>query len=112
MDTTNSTAPEPHPSTESEAAPHACNGGWLTLGQIVLDPETGEETEEYALYLCRRCSEAAEEVVEESDVDRYYREYRAMGGPLTRAAWRRLWQLHLQHIESGRISPYEEELRL
>jgi len=25
----------------------------------VLDPETGEETEEYALYLCRRCSEAA-----------------------------------------------------
>ena len=51
----NSTAPEPHPSTEDQ--PHACNDGWITLGQIVLDPETGEETEEFALYLCRRCAE-------------------------------------------------------
>jgi hypothetical protein len=32
---------------------HACNGGWLTIGQIVVD----EETEEYALYLCRKCAE-------------------------------------------------------
>lgn len=39
--------------------PHACNSGWVTIGQIALDPETGEETEEYALYLCRRCAEAA-----------------------------------------------------
>ena len=38
--------------------PHACNHGWITLGQIALDPETGEETEEYALYLCRRCSDS------------------------------------------------------
>jgi hypothetical protein len=56
-----------HPSTEdhddtveahyaSLERPHACNGGWVTLGQIVVDPETGEETEEFALYLCRRCS--------------------------------------------------------
>jgi len=37
--------------------PHACNDGWITLGQIVVDPETGEETEEYALYLCRKCAE-------------------------------------------------------
>jgi hypothetical protein len=35
---------------------HACNDGWVTIGQIVIDPETGEETEEYALYLCRRCN--------------------------------------------------------
>jgi len=28
----------------------------MTIGQIVVDPETGEETEEYALYLCRRCN--------------------------------------------------------
>jgi hypothetical protein len=34
-----------------------CNSGWVTIGQVVLDPETGEETEEYALYLCR-CSKA------------------------------------------------------
>ena len=37
--------------------PHACNDGWITLGQIVVDPETGEESEEYALYLCRRCAD-------------------------------------------------------
>jgi hypothetical protein len=35
--------------------PHACNNGWVTVGQLVVDPETGEETEEHALYLCRRC---------------------------------------------------------
>jgi hypothetical protein len=52
----NSTAPEPYPSTEE--SPHACNNGWVTIGQTVVDPETGEETEEFALYLCRRCSES------------------------------------------------------
>ncbi len=48
-----------------QAAPHhdqdhpcACNNGWTTIGQIALDPETGEETEEYALYLCRRCADS------------------------------------------------------
>ena len=35
-----------------------CNDGWVTLGQDVLDTETGEETTEYALYICRHCSEA------------------------------------------------------
>jgi hypothetical protein len=37
--------------------PHACNDGWVTIGQLVVDPETGEETEEFALYLCRMCAE-------------------------------------------------------
>jgi hypothetical protein len=37
--------------------PHACNDGWVTLGQIVVDPETGEELEEFALYLCRKCAD-------------------------------------------------------
>ena len=40
------------------AAPCICNDGWITLGQDVLDTETGEETTEYALYICRRCMEA------------------------------------------------------
>ena len=43
------------PDVEDER-PHACNDGWVTIGQIVIDPETGEETEEFALYLCRRCA--------------------------------------------------------
>jgi hypothetical protein len=37
--------------------PHACNDGWVTIGQMVVDEQTGEETEEYALYLCRQCAE-------------------------------------------------------
>jgi hypothetical protein len=66
MATEKSSAPHAHPSTEdhddtveahyaSLERPHACNDGWITLGQIVVDPETGEESEEYALYLCRKC---------------------------------------------------------
>jgi hypothetical protein len=51
-----STAHPAHPSTEEQDHPHACNDGWVTLGQIVVDPETGEEVEEFALYLCRRCA--------------------------------------------------------
>jgi hypothetical protein len=31
---------------------HACNDGWITLGQLVVDPETGEESDEHAPYLC------------------------------------------------------------
>jgi hypothetical protein len=46
----------PHHDDQHER-PHACNDGWVTIGQIVVDPETGEETEEYAFYLCRRCAE-------------------------------------------------------
>ena len=63
MDTKESSAPHAHPSTEDQdhhdhdKRPHACNDGWVTIGQIAVDPETGEETEEYALYLCRKCAE-------------------------------------------------------
>ena len=61
MDTTESSAPHAHPSAEEHngehARPHACNDGWVTIGQLVVDPDTGEETEEYALYLCRKCAE-------------------------------------------------------
>jgi hypothetical protein len=38
--------------------PHACNDGWITIGQLVVDPETGEEVEEFALFLCRRCADS------------------------------------------------------
>jgi hypothetical protein len=41
---------------DQDERPCACNDGWVTMGQIALDPETGEEVEEYALYLCRRCN--------------------------------------------------------
>jgi hypothetical protein len=61
MDTTESSAPA-HPSIEDhdhqDERPHACNNGWVTIGQTIIDDETGEETEEFALYLCRRCTAA------------------------------------------------------
>jgi hypothetical protein len=53
--TTTTSVPE-HDHHDQDEHPHACNDGWVTLGQTVIDPETGEETEEYALFLCRRCS--------------------------------------------------------
>jgi hypothetical protein len=59
MAATESSAPA-HPSTtedHQDERPHACLNGWITLGQMVVDPDTGEETEEFALYLCRRCSD-------------------------------------------------------
>ena len=46
-----------HVAKRRHQRPHACNDGWVTLGQLVVDPETGEEREEYALYLCRKCAE-------------------------------------------------------
>ena len=47
-----------HAAPDDQDHPHICNNGWVTIGQTVLDPETGEETEEYALYLCDRCASA------------------------------------------------------
>ena len=35
--------------------PHCCNSGWVTIGQIVIN-ENGDEEEEFAMYLCQRCS--------------------------------------------------------
>jgi hypothetical protein len=56
-----STAQPAHPSAEDhehqDERPCACKDGWVTIGQLVVDSETGEETVEYALYLCRRCAE-------------------------------------------------------
>ena len=67
MDTTESSAAHTHASTEDHDTvvahyarlerPCACNDGWVTIGQIAVDPETGEESQEYALYLCRKCAE-------------------------------------------------------
>jgi len=48
----------PHHDDQDER-PHACNDGWVTIGQIMVDSETGEEIEEFALYLCRRCASEA-----------------------------------------------------
>jgi hypothetical protein len=60
VDTAESSAPHAHPSTEDHdqgERPHACNDGWVMIGQEVIDPETGQEIEEYALYVCRKCAE-------------------------------------------------------
>jgi len=43
------------PDHDHDERPCCCNSGWVTIGQMVADAETGEEVEEFALYLCRRC---------------------------------------------------------
>ncbi len=61
MSSTEKSSVPAHSSTEDhdrqDERPHVCNNGWITLGQVVVDPETGDEVEEYALYLCRKCAE-------------------------------------------------------
>jgi hypothetical protein len=53
-------AGDPFPAAaQDQDHPHACNDGWATIGQLALDAETGEEKEEYAMYLCRRCADGA-----------------------------------------------------
>ena len=47
------------PEHDDQDGPCACNNGWVTICRIAHDPETGEEVEEFALYLCRRCAEEA-----------------------------------------------------
>ena len=56
MDTTR--VPQTDRGDHEQDHPHACNDGWVMIGQMVLDPETGAETLEEALYLCRRCADA------------------------------------------------------
>jgi hypothetical protein len=56
-------AHDAHPSAEDhdlqDERPHACNNGWVTIGQIALDPETGKEVERIVALPCRRCAEEA-----------------------------------------------------
>jgi len=47
--------------TREDGVVHICNDGWITIGQMVIDPETGEEVEEFAQYLCQRCQLRLEE---------------------------------------------------
>ena len=60
MDTTESSAPHAHLSTEDhdQDHPHACLNGYVYLGYIVLDEETGEDVERVEALPCRCASEA------------------------------------------------------
>jgi hypothetical protein len=53
-----SPAGDPFYAAAKDDRPCVCNDGWVTIGQLALDPETGEEREEFALYLCRKCADS------------------------------------------------------
>jgi len=66
MATQKSSAPA-HPPTEDHddtveahysclERPHACNGGLVYVGHLVVDPGTGEEVEVVEAVPCRRCA--------------------------------------------------------
>jgi hypothetical protein len=72
MATTDSSAPHAHDPRPEVAAgdpfiaagrhsgqdqdrPHGCLGGYVYLGELVVDEETGEEVEVYTAVRCRRC---------------------------------------------------------
>ena len=42
---------------DHDERPHACNSGWVTISQLAVNDD-GEEVEEHALYLCRRCADS------------------------------------------------------
>jgi len=57
-----SSAPHAHPSTEDQGQhhdqdhPHACLNGYVYLGYIATDEETGEVVERVEALPCRRCN--------------------------------------------------------
>jgi len=46
-----------HAAPDDQDHPHACSNGWVSMEVEVMDPDTGEETFEEALYLCRKRAE-------------------------------------------------------
>jgi hypothetical protein len=60
VDTTESSAPHAHPSTEEHDGqherPHACMDGWVFLGRVVeSEHDLDGEVVEYERVPCRRC---------------------------------------------------------
>ena len=49
---------------------------------------------------------------ERTMLDSYYDDYRKLGGQMGRAAWERVWRVHMLFVNSDRVSPYEKELLL
>jgi len=71
MDTTESSAPHAHPSTEEQddavemhysglerLRPHACTDGLVFLTYTVFDEAVGEEVERLEVVPCRRCADS------------------------------------------------------
>jgi hypothetical protein len=69
MDTTESSAPHAHPSTEGHddsveahysclERPHACTGGLVFLTYTVFDEAVGDEVERLEVVPCRRCADS------------------------------------------------------
>ena len=44
------------PDTTDQDHPHACYGGFVFIGSLVEDPDTGEELEAFDSIPCRRCA--------------------------------------------------------
>jgi hypothetical protein len=47
------------PTNEDQDHPHACLNGYVYIGSMITDPETGDDVEAYEAVPCRRCAEEA-----------------------------------------------------
>lgn len=68
--------------------------------------------EEDAEAFIRWLETQALDLTSETEEAEQYRYYREAGGEMLFSEWLSVYKLHKQHIESGRISPYEGELLL
>jgi hypothetical protein len=65
------------------------------------------------MWVCRELREALiEGYAVKSQEDEEYAHYVYMGGTMARGQWEHVRRLHMQYIESDRLSPYEAELML
>lgn len=65
------------------------------------------------MWVCRELRDALlEGSAPQSQEDEEYAHYLYMGGAMARGQWEHVRKLHMMHIESDRISPYEAELML
>lgn len=65
------------------------------------------------MWVCHELRNALlEEAPPQTQEDEEYAHYLCMGGTMARGQWEHVRRLHMQYMDTDRISPYEEELML
>lgn len=90
----------------------ATGATWVSESYVEPSPfEVWLDDDEAEAFL-RWTKRSALDLTSESEEATEFRHYREAGGPMLFSEWQRVWHLHKAHIASGRISPYEGDLKL